>query len=93
MKQWTKNHGKINILHKKKTGKTEFTDHSSNDKDTPIVQLDYDTNVYKIVWKGTEIGTKYTYKIQAFHNSNAQEPIGESEPKEVVVQTGIMGYY
>ena len=57
------------------------------------MDLDCDSNTYNIIWKGTDIGTRYGYKVQAFHNSNSQLVIGESDPEYINIQTGIKGYF
>ncbi|KAH0791872.1 Ig domain-containing protein [Histomonas meleagridis] len=78
---------------KKKTEKTSFTDHSSNDDDAPIVNLHCKSNIYHLTWEGVDIGTKYRYKVQAFNNNNEKDPIGESDTEIGEVKTGINGFY
>ncbi|KAH0790354.1 DUF5057 domain-containing protein [Histomonas meleagridis] len=74
-----------------RTYETFAEDHSSQDYESPTVNLKYDEKSYRVNINGIDKGSKYRFKVQALLKSN-DDVYAESEPVEVDVTTGVDRY-
>ncbi|KAH0795270.1 DUF5057 domain-containing protein [Histomonas meleagridis] len=74
-----------------RTSETFAEDHSSQDYESPTVNLRYEEKSYRVHIDSIDKGTKYRFKVQALLKSN-DDVYAESEPVEVTVTTGVDHY-
>ncbi|KAH0794904.1 DUF5057 domain-containing protein [Histomonas meleagridis] len=76
---------------KQRTYDNFIEDHSAQDFEPPVVNISYNEEEYTVMIKGTDVGSLYKYKVEAYSRNN-DDLIASTAEVEVEVSSGIKMY-